>query len=1134
MSLGRKIPNNRLILTFLVLAAAGACSSEDSSSGAGEEGSETADIKTDSGISGPGAPDSLGGDKDGEEGQEGESDSGGGGGEGAGDADEGGGEASSDVAGACAPGDAEFECPCAENSDCESGFCLDTPTGSICTETCLDACKEGYSCKGVFNLIPDVVFVCVPDTTSLCRPCSSDLQCGDGKCIAVGSGNFCTRDCAEEACPTGYLCAENADVDTSGGFARQCIPETGSCDCTPQTAGATRVCSVENALGTCFGTETCDALQGWVGCTALEAKEEVCNGEDDDCNGIVDDGLPVGEPCQNEVDGVGACSGTRICLGVGGWLCSAPAPSDELCDFTDNDCDGEIDEDFTTAPGVYGLYEHCGTCNKSCGQGFPNATTKCDAAKQPPQCVVVGCDEGYFQLNEFQCVPFATALCQACQADTDCALPGSKCLALDDGSFCGKPCVTGGDCPVGYACLDAGGSLQCQPESGTCTCDGSNPNLKKGCSITYADPVNPGAPSYTCTGTQSCLPEGWGPCDLPVDLCDGLDNNCNGVADESFLSADGKYVTDAHCGQCNNSCQALNFENGKGACDAEQLIPQCELVCDSGFFDVDGNPANGCECGFSGSTDLPDGTDQNCDGVDGEITNAIFVAKNGFDTNLGTIESPLLTIAMALEMAQAQGKRDIYVATGVYQESFALRAGVGVYGGYASDFFTRDVTLYETVVVGLSPNEALPGAVNAIGLDGSLANPARFDGFTVFGYDNKLPGGNSYAIYIRNSGEQVRITNNTVYAGDGGAGLPGSAGQDGQDGVSGAGGLAATDSGSANCNTATNGGGGGTQQCGASNVNGGAGGNAICPDYDENGAQPASLPYLQTSKPAELGKAGSGPGAGSGGAAGFDFVVLFSQNQCNSCIIPPDNTSWNGSDGAPGQKGANGAPSSGCGSANGSVSGGQWVPGSGVSGTNGTAGGGGGGGGAGGGVEVESLCFSSGAQFSDRGGSGGGGGSGACPGTAGSAGGGGGGSFGIFVVWTVQATSVPLVEGNVVRRGFGGNGGNGGPGGVGGIGGDGGIGGKAGASTANAFCAPQGGYGGRGGDGGHGSGGGGGCGGASFGIFVSGQGALPLAGIKTTNDFVAGGGGGSGGLGGASLGNSGGAGSAGAAANLNF
>ena len=1006
----------------------------------------------------------------------------------------------------------DYGVPCRRNNDCASGYCVPGPSGLICTRPCLDECESAgdipMECVPVLGSGADATRVCLPVGAGLCSPCLDDLNCTEGACVQTADGGVCGLHCeTPDDCPAFTTCYSSFDgVDLPQS---QCLPETGTCSCSEESAGETRPCvRADDAIGaSCVGIETCDPQRGWSDCDALYPIAERCDGFDNDCDGLIDEELGFGADCVNENE-FGLCGGSEVCAGTDGVVCDGQVPAPETCDGADNNCNGTVDDGFVDDEGLYATDAHCGACENDCSTRFPEGVVGgCVVIAGVPQCVVVECPPGTAPAGRFACIPLDSALCSPCGTSADCnEAVGDGCVNYGDfGRFCGRDCGVdspfGEECPSGFAC-DEG---QCRRTEGSCGCEAGDLFFLP-CSVEAPD-------GSICSGAQQCDDGALSRCEPPEELCNDFDDDCDGEIDEGFAGPDGVPDTTEHCGRCYNDCNAL-FSGGHAEGSCEEGI--CVATCDAGFADADGLSFNGCECEVLSASDAPDpaGIDANCDGIDGEIDASVFVAPWGDDGATGAIDDPLHTVGAGIAAAVPGSRAAVLVAGGIYEESVVLRSGVSIFGGYSADFRVRDIAGNETAILGRGSADGRRGAVNGSSITGDTT---EVSGFTIVGSDAVDTGQSSYAVHLTNCSDAVVFSNNVIRSGRGSSGSAGPEGTSGRP-AAGAGfsdadpGGAAREAGGicpASPVTSVAGGSGASYVCdspsgGTARTDGGSGGSANCPEPD----LPEPSGAAGDATPGAPGSGTTSGGTGGGGGTSLrqwsTSATLPPSTGCDLCIVPSGATATiNGQLGGPGGRGGNGLAGQGCDATSGTAVDGRWVGDVADAGGLGGPGSGGGGGGAGGGLghclrpdcelTGEMVCFGD----DQLGGGGGGGGAGGCGGTGGAGGGSGGGAFGVFVFYSSTPSSLPTLINNRIERGLGGAGGDGGPGGVGGEGSEGAPG------SSSAFgCTGIGGTGGDGGPGGPGGGGGGGCGGPSVGVWVGGPAAEPLGGGLSTRDWA--------------------------------
>ena len=327
-----------------------------------------------------------------------------------------------------------------------------------------------------------------------------------------------------------------------------------------------------------------------------QSKAELCNGVDDNCDGLVDegfvfDGLPVGSPCL----GIGECGLGIVECGPGGApRCSsnpsgsAPHAKSEICNGLDDDCDGVTDNDLAWQGTALG---------KAC-----SVTGICGAG------VVICSSDGKATCSSAPGVSGSKAQAEICNGlDDNCN--GTTDEGFDfQGIALGAACPAVGICAAGVVICSAGGAALCsthdvspkgQASPELCNgqdddCDGETDEqlswlgnaLGANCDGTGAC----GAGIVECgkAGQVTCStnPDGSAP-QTALETCDGADNDCDGQVDNNIASTPG--LTCPSSGVCADASPTLVCAGGGWQCTFSNPAFQItETTCDGLDNDCDG------------------------------------------------------------------------------------------------------------------------------------------------------------------------------------------------------------------------------------------------------------------------------------------------------------------------------------------------------------------------------------------------------------------------------------------------------------------------------------------------------------------------------------------------------------------
>lgn len=282
-----------------------------------------------------------------------------------------------------------------------------------------------------------------------------DTGCPTGDAVGTCSGWFSVS--AENHAGLSAATHFRLDCVECGDLEQPCCSPDDSCEqqydcrggtcCVPCSDGS--LCTATSSTGRCrsHGRRSCGCTSS--ACLPGSPRTESCNGLDDDCNGVVDDG--VQESC-----GVGACAnGTRNCS-MGSWgPCSTDSlRTDEVCNGVDDDCNGTIDdirrdECVYTPDGCQPGFSVRG--HTICERGRPvcNPSVRicnrvggeCGYGSYTPCTDSSLCRPGYVCMLQEDCPPGLTSTCiDVCRENQTCRNSPPACWTPEDvGEICYVP-----------------------------------------------------------------------------------------------------------------------------------------------------------------------------------------------------------------------------------------------------------------------------------------------------------------------------------------------------------------------------------------------------------------------------------------------------------------------------------------------------------------------------------------------------------------------------------------------------------------------------------------------------------------------------------------------------------------------
>ncbi|MBI2391143.1 MAG: TLD domain-containing protein [Deltaproteobacteria bacterium] len=339
--------------------------------------------------------------------------------------------------------------------------------------------------------------------------------------------------------------------------------------CSSNAECASAIClPIGRCSKTCVGAGDCPASWNWscvslpgrspaCSCTVLGSEDVACNGTDENCNGVIDEGtVTCGTTCadiKRDPNNCGACGvvcgGGTICQS-GSCVCPSGKPT--IC--------GASCVDLASDP------LNCGKCGAPC-PGGASGTSVCTAGT-----CSLECSAGFGNCNG--------SVTDGCEKDlrsdnANCGVCGRACSFANASASCNTGSCVISSCSTGFGNCDFDPANGCETNTATSTANCG------GCGKACA-PAN---------GIGTCVS---GACELLA--CTAGWSDCNGN------KADGCEIKTSadlnNCGACGKVCDAGKFCSAGTCCTAGQLA--CGGVC----VDTNRDPGHcgGCGTTCSGTT----------------------------------------------------------------------------------------------------------------------------------------------------------------------------------------------------------------------------------------------------------------------------------------------------------------------------------------------------------------------------------------------------------------------------------------------------------------------------------------------------------------------------------------------------